>query len=174
MAARARRRSRADTLRWRTRARSSCKRKDLAASPIHGQIAAVSVGICGGVPVLDLDYAEDSQAETDMNVVMNNGGALRRDPGHGGGPCVPPARARCAAEPRSHRASASSSLCSAGAERAERTVAAEARSRERQRRASCASWPRFSRRSGMSSSRSPRSASRRRPRRAPPSPTTRC
>ena len=48
----------------------------LAASPIHGQIAAVSVGICSGVPVLDLDYAEDSQAETDMNVVMNNGGAF--------------------------------------------------------------------------------------------------
>jgi len=52
------------------------KRRDIAASPIHGQIAAVSVGICGGVPVLDLDYAEDSQAETDMNVVMNNGGAF--------------------------------------------------------------------------------------------------
>ena len=43
---------------------------------MHGQVAAVSVGICGGVPVLDLDYAEDSEAETDMNVVMNNGGAF--------------------------------------------------------------------------------------------------
>ena len=52
------------------------KRKSIAASPLHGQIAAVSVGICSGVPVLDLDYAEDSQAETDMNVVMNNGGAF--------------------------------------------------------------------------------------------------
>jgi ribonuclease PH len=52
------------------------KRRDMPASPLHGQIAAVSVGICGGVPVLDLDYAEDSQAETDMNVVMNNGGAF--------------------------------------------------------------------------------------------------
>jgi ribonuclease PH len=51
-------------------------RKALAASPIHGQIAAISVGICNGVPVLDLDYAEDSQAETDMNVVMNNGGGF--------------------------------------------------------------------------------------------------
>jgi ribonuclease PH len=39
-------------------------------------VAAVSVGIVAGVPVLDLDYAEDSQAETDMNVVMNNGGAF--------------------------------------------------------------------------------------------------
>jgi ribonuclease PH len=48
----------------------------IAASPLHGQVAAVSVGIVAGVPVLDLDYAEDSQAETDMNVVMNNGGAF--------------------------------------------------------------------------------------------------
>jgi ribonuclease PH len=44
--------------------------------PLHGQIAAVSVGIVAGRPVLDLDYAEDSQAETDMNVVMNDGGAF--------------------------------------------------------------------------------------------------
>ncbi|HEV2286613.1 MAG TPA: ribonuclease PH [Steroidobacteraceae bacterium] len=52
------------------------KQRAIAASPLHGQVAAVSVGIVGGVPVLDLDYAEDSQAETDMNVVMNNGGAF--------------------------------------------------------------------------------------------------
>jgi ribonuclease PH len=52
------------------------KRGDLARNPLHGQIAAVSVGIVGGQPVLDLDYAEDSQAETDMNVVMNGGGAF--------------------------------------------------------------------------------------------------
>ena len=51
-------------------------RKAIAASPLHGQVAAVSVGICNGVPVLDLDYAEDSSAETDMNVVMNNGGGF--------------------------------------------------------------------------------------------------
>jgi ribonuclease PH len=48
--------------------------KTLARNPIHGQVASVSVGICQGVPVLDLDYAEDSTAETDMNVVMNNAG----------------------------------------------------------------------------------------------------
>jgi len=48
----------------------------LSASPLHGQVAAVSVGIVGGVAMLDLDYAEDSEAETDMNVVMNNGGAF--------------------------------------------------------------------------------------------------
>jgi len=51
-------------------------RKAIAASPLHGQIAAISVGIFSGLPVLDLDYAEDSNAETDMNVVMNNGGGF--------------------------------------------------------------------------------------------------
>ena len=51
-------------------------RRALEASPVHGQVAAVSVGICNGQPVLDLDYAEDSAAETDMNVVMKDGGAF--------------------------------------------------------------------------------------------------
>jgi ribonuclease PH len=51
-------------------------KRAIAASPLHGQVAAVSVGICNGAPVLDLDYAEDSCAETDMNVVMNNGGGF--------------------------------------------------------------------------------------------------
>jgi ribonuclease PH len=46
------------------------------ASPLHGQVAAISVGIVGGRPVLDLDYVEDSTAETDMNVVMNSGGGF--------------------------------------------------------------------------------------------------
>ena len=48
----------------------------LATNPIHGHIASVSVGIYKGVPVLDLDYAEDSDAETDLNVVMNDAGAF--------------------------------------------------------------------------------------------------
>ena len=48
----------------------------IARNPIHGQVAAVSVGIFEGVPVLDLDYAEDSAAETDMNVVMNDAGGF--------------------------------------------------------------------------------------------------
>ena len=52
------------------------RRRAIAANPLHGQVAAVSVGICNGVPVVDLDYAEDSSAETDMNVVMNNGGGF--------------------------------------------------------------------------------------------------
>jgi ribonuclease PH len=50
--------------------------RGLAASPLHGQIVAVSVGIVRGQPVLDLDYAEDAEAETDMNVVMNDAGAF--------------------------------------------------------------------------------------------------
>ena len=56
--------------------RSLVKRGKPAGNPIHGQVAAVSVGICGGEPVLDLDYKEDSEAETDMNVVMNAGGGF--------------------------------------------------------------------------------------------------
>ena len=48
----------------------------LRETPVHGQVAAVSVGIWSGQPVLDLDYAEDSDAETDMNIVMNNGGGF--------------------------------------------------------------------------------------------------
>ncbi|MDE1923262.1 MAG: ribonuclease PH [Gammaproteobacteria bacterium] len=52
------------------------ERRVLRANPLHGQVAAISVGIYRGAPVLDLDYAEDSNAETDMNVVMNSGGAF--------------------------------------------------------------------------------------------------
>jgi ribonuclease PH len=51
-------------------------RGDLARDPIVGAIAAVSVGVYRGVPVLDLDYAEDSDCDTDMNVVMNDGGGF--------------------------------------------------------------------------------------------------
>lgn len=51
-------------------------RKQLKKNPLHGQVASVSVGIYQGAPVLDLDYAEDSEAETDMNVVMNEAGAF--------------------------------------------------------------------------------------------------
>ncbi len=46
----------------------------LKKNPLHGQVAAVSVGIYRGTAVLDLDYAEDSEAETDMNIVMNEAG----------------------------------------------------------------------------------------------------
>ena len=51
------------------------KRRQVSKNPLHGQIAAVSVGIYRGIPVLDLDYAEDSEAETDMNIVMNDASA---------------------------------------------------------------------------------------------------
>lgn len=53
---------------------SMLAKKTITKNPLHHQIASVSVGIYNGIPVLDLDYAEDSNAETDMNVVMNNGG----------------------------------------------------------------------------------------------------
>ena len=51
-----------------------CKAGRLKKNPLYGQVAAVSVGIYRGDPVLDLDYAEDSEAETDMNIVMNEAG----------------------------------------------------------------------------------------------------
>ena len=49
--------------------------KTLTQDPIKDNVAAISVGIYNGTPVLDLDYAEDSACDTDMNVVMtgNNG-----------------------------------------------------------------------------------------------------
>ena len=52
------------------------RNKRLKSDPVHGHVGAVSVGIYSALPVLDLDYAEDSQAETDMNVVMNEAGGF--------------------------------------------------------------------------------------------------
>ena len=48
----------------------------IAASPVRDFVAAVSVGVLEGVPVLDLDYAEDARCDTDLNVVMTGGGGL--------------------------------------------------------------------------------------------------
>jgi ribonuclease PH len=48
----------------------------LSNSPLRHQIAAVSVGVYEDIPILDLDYAEDSAAQTDMNVVMDGEGGL--------------------------------------------------------------------------------------------------
>jgi ribonuclease PH len=59
-----------DAVRWLQ------SRKEIARDPIFGAVAAVSVGVYRGVPVLDLDYAEDSDCDTDMNVVMNDGGGF--------------------------------------------------------------------------------------------------
>jgi ribonuclease PH len=49
---------------------------DLERSPLTGSVAAVSCGMVDGIPLLDLDYAEDSQAEVDANVVMTGEGGL--------------------------------------------------------------------------------------------------
>ncbi|MFW2373878.1 MAG: ribonuclease PH [Gammaproteobacteria bacterium] len=51
-------------------------KKIIKKNPLHGKVASISVGIYQGTPVLDLDYAEDSNAETDMNVVMNDAEAF--------------------------------------------------------------------------------------------------
>lgn len=59
-----------DAVRWMQ------SRRMIATQPIVGAVAAVSVGVYRGVPVLDLDYAEDSNCDTDMNVVMNDGGGF--------------------------------------------------------------------------------------------------
>jgi|SRR5688572_28020422 ribonuclease PH len=60
----------ADAVRWLR------GRRLITADPIIGAVAAVSVGVYRGAPVLDLDYAEDSDCDTDMNVVMNDGGGF--------------------------------------------------------------------------------------------------
>jgi len=60
----------ADAFRWMQ------KRGDITKDPLHGAVAAVSVGIWQGTPVLDLDYVEDSACDTDMNIVMNDGGGF--------------------------------------------------------------------------------------------------
>jgi ribonuclease PH len=51
-------------------------RNEIKREVIHGAVAAVSVGVYRGVPVLDLDYPEDSDCDTDMNLVMNDGGGF--------------------------------------------------------------------------------------------------
>lgn len=57
-------------------ARRLTETRAIKRDPLHGAVGAVSVGIYRGLPVLDLDYPEDSEAETDMNVVMNDAGAF--------------------------------------------------------------------------------------------------
>src|SRR6202022_2376296 len=59
-----------DCLAW-MRARDMLRR-----NPLRDHVAAISCGICNGTPVLDLDYAEDSGAETDANFVMTGTGRL--------------------------------------------------------------------------------------------------
>jgi ribonuclease PH len=52
------------------------KRSMIVGEPLRDNVAAVSCGICSGTPVLDLDYAEDSQAETDANFVLTGSGNI--------------------------------------------------------------------------------------------------
>lgn len=52
------------------------RNKMISADPLLGMVASVSVGIYNGTPVLDLDYPEDSTADTDMNIVMTESGGL--------------------------------------------------------------------------------------------------
>jgi ribonuclease PH len=52
------------------------EKKVLSQDPIKDHVAAISVGIYQGAPVLDLDYAEDSACDTDMNVVMTGQGGI--------------------------------------------------------------------------------------------------
>ncbi|QIL90815.1 ribonuclease PH [Microbulbifer sp. SH-1] len=52
------------------------REKMIATDPLRNMVAAISVGIYGGVPVLDLDYPEDSNADTDMNLVMAEDGGM--------------------------------------------------------------------------------------------------
>src|SRR6188768_1248460 len=60
----------ADAIAW-------CRaRRELAGEPLRDCVAAVSVGVVRGVPLLDLDYAEDSGCDTDMNVVMTGAGGF--------------------------------------------------------------------------------------------------
>ncbi len=73
--------------------------KLVKAHPLTEACAAVSVGIVDAVALLDLDYAEDVQAEVDMNVVMTVERPLRRGPGHGRGPGLHPPPARRPARP---------------------------------------------------------------------------
>ena len=58
----------------------------LTQNPLRDFVAAVSVGIVGGVPVLDLDYPEDSTCDTDMNVVMTGSGGIVEVQGTAEGP----------------------------------------------------------------------------------------
>ena len=84
----------------------------IANHPLTAFCAAISVGVVGGVPMLDLPYVEDSTADVDMNVVMTSEGRFVEVQGTAEGQAVHPGRARraCSAWPR--RASPRSSTCS--------------------------------------------------------------
>ena len=82
MAARAPRPSPARSWRWRWPSGSLREYGVLKTNPLRDYVAATSVGIVRGVPMLDLCYEEDSQADVDMNVVMTGARQVRRSAGH--------------------------------------------------------------------------------------------
>ena len=88
----------ADAIETGRAARAAVRRRR---QPLTGSVAAVSVGVVDGVAVLDLDYPEDSTADTDMNVVMTGDGRVRRGAGHRRGRAVRPrgCSARCSTWP---------------------------------------------------------------------------
>ena len=90
----------------------------IAASPVKRRVAAVSVGVIGGEPRLDLDYEEDVRADVDMNVVMSSEGRFVEVQGTGEHGTFDRARARRAARSRRE-----------GLARARRGAAARARRR---------------------------------------------
>ena len=126
----------ADAIAW-------CRRRGLVTGePLRDFVAAVSVGIVDGVPVLDLDYAEDSNCDTDMNVVMTGAGGFVEVQGTAEG--APFSRAR---DGRAGRARASGGIARAASPRrragAGAAVIARASSSRPATRASCASSARL-------------------------------
>jgi ribonuclease PH len=52
------------------------EQKSLPNWPLRGMVSAISVGLCDGEPLVDLDYAEDSTADADLNIICSNDGKL--------------------------------------------------------------------------------------------------
>ena len=75
----------------------------MTGEPLTGSVAAVSVGIVDGEPMLDLCYEEDVRAETDMNVVMTGDGEFIEVQGTAEGAPFDRGAARPAARPRGRR-----------------------------------------------------------------------
>ena len=79
------------------------ERDQLRTMPVTDFVAATSVGIVDGEPMLDLAYVEDSKADVDMNIIKTGGGLVRRSAGHGRGAAVWPRSAEPAARSRRRR-----------------------------------------------------------------------
>ena len=123
--------------------------------PLRDHVAAVSVGIVGGAPLLDLDYAEDSACDTDMNVVMTGAGGFVELQGTAEG--APFSRARVRRAARAWRATASRRSSRRSARRCgadvERATDRRGSCSRRATKASCASSAACSRPTRSTSSR---------------------